>query len=177
MKLTSVAGMIVVSVTTASAHDALLSESQNQFLFSKYVTNFNKVYEVKDMFHKYAIFKQNLDMILKHNLSGESSFTMGINQFTDLTFEEFAEFVNLNKVLVETSKVASPEPTMQKKSPESIDLDLFNMNWAEQIHLPIKNQGSCGSCWAFAAASTYTYRYEIAVGTQKPILFLSLSNS
>ena len=156
MKSTSDTAVMIVA-TAVTAHGAFLSENQYQFLFSKYITNFSKAYDTKDVLGKYTTFKDNLDMILEHNRSN-ATYTMGINQFTDMTDEEFSDYANLNKILADAGDVADTEFIIQEQSLEPIG----SFDWSAIIPLRVKSQGSCGSCWAFSASSTYSYNYAIS---------------
>jgi hypothetical protein len=58
--------------------------------FTGFIHKFEKKYESLHVLEKrFEIFKQNIRNIFEHNLRSEQNFTMGINQFTDLTPEEF----------------------------------------------------------------------------------------
>lgn len=54
-----------------------------------------KEYEPEEDAKRFEIFKVNLQRIVEHNdkfSRGEVTFTMGINQFTDKTPEEFRRY-------------------------------------------------------------------------------------
>jgi len=58
--------------------------------FSLFEQKYNKNYETFiELEKRFQIFKENLQQIMIHNLNKERNFTMSINQFTDLTSDEF----------------------------------------------------------------------------------------
>ena len=58
--------------------------------FSNFIDRFERKYDSIDEFeNRFQIFRTNLRNIVIHNSDHAQNFTMGINQFTDLTPEEF----------------------------------------------------------------------------------------
>lgn len=86
--------------------------------------------------------------MIEHNEryeNGEESYTMGINQFSDLTKEEFQKFIGYKKPEIDFSEQF--EVPVNYTVPAAID-------WRSKgAVLPVKEQGLCGSCYAFSAVS------------------------
>ena len=76
-------------ITTGTSNHEVMN------LYLRFVAEFGKQYASKEhMDERYEIFKDNYEKVLNHNSSVDEegrppSFEMGINQFSDLTEEEF----------------------------------------------------------------------------------------
>jgi len=96
------------------------------------------------------IFEQNVKKIQQHNLEydlGKHSYFLGINKFADNTFEEFIQFLKPFN-LKEKKGATYLAPSNVGDLPKSVD-------WRPKGYVtPIKNQGQCGSCWAFSATGS-----------------------
>ena len=69
-----------------------LEERDEWKQFANFQERFSKRYEtIHELENRFEIFRSNLRYIISHNLENNKNFTMGINQFTDLTPEEFKE--------------------------------------------------------------------------------------
>lgn len=97
-----------------------------------------------------AIFKENVETVRHHNSLfdlGESTFRMSINQFADMTFEEFST-ANEPTIVLPDNVPFHPaffERDYNVEIPSSFD-------WRDLgIVSKVKDQKSCGSCYAMAA--------------------------
>jgi C1A family cysteine protease len=132
--------------------------------FKNWQTEFGKSYtDLAEEAHRFLVFLDNWKMINDHNVAGDRSFTMKLNQFGDLTGEEFKYYVHGHdgscvKRRTVQDRVVMVEETLNVNAPTSIDWT--NYNGASYV-TPVKNQGQCGSCWAFSTTGSIESRSAI----------------
>jgi len=134
--------LLVALAAIAVQAIAPLSQAEYEREFTAYVSNYNKAYTADAFFYRFGVFRRALDTIREHNSLGKS-WTMGVNKFTDMTSEEFSAFVGQFPAETPSNAVPFVRP-MGFVAPASVD-------WiAKGAVTPVKDQGQCGSCWAFS---------------------------
>jgi len=116
-----------------------------EHLFNKFQVKFNRRYHTmteKQM--RFRIFKQNLKIIEDLNRYEMGSAKYGITEFADMTSSEYKLRTGLWQRAADKPSQGTPAEIPDIELPKEFD-------WREKgVITPVKNQGSCGSCWAFS---------------------------
>ncbi|XP_067136548.1 cathepsin L-like [Centruroides vittatus] len=126
-------------------------------------TKFNKNYERNEEFARRLVWEENLAAIIKHNIEydlGLHSFTRGLNEYSDLTRQEFVKMMNGLKR--GANSTAKPLYTFTRLSnvvlPDTVD-------WRDKgMVTGVKNQLQCGSCWAFSTTGSLEGQHKKKTG-------------
>uniref|UniRef100_A0A7N6A4R7 Cathepsin H n=1 Tax=Anabas testudineus TaxID=64144 RepID=A0A7N6A4R7_ANATE len=130
--------------------------------FKSWMAQYNKVYNLKEYYERLQTFTDNKRRIDKHN-EGNHSFTMRLNQFSDMTFSEFRKSVLLSEPQ-NCSATKGNYFSSNGHIPDSID-------WRKKGNYvtPVKNQGGCGSCWTFSTTGCLESVTAIVTGKLVPL--------
>jgi C1A family cysteine protease len=136
-----------------------LDEGDEWKQFTNFQDRFSRKYEtITELEERFKVFRANLRNIIIHNLDHTQNFTMGVNQFTDLTPEEFkAQYVSGLKQEV-GSFGCKTYSSSASSAPATID-------WRSKGAVTsVKDQGQCGSCWTFSSTGAVEGAWAISTG-------------
>ena len=127
--------------------------------FNEWSTEYGKRYGPTERDYRISIYNDNIAKIEAHNAKN-LSWTMGVNQFADLTEDEFkARFTGGLRQAKKSLRRAAVGPFNVTANPTSVD-------WSQKGAVtPVKNQEQCGSCWAFSTTGSVEGAWFISNGT------------
>jgi cathepsin F len=162
--------------------------------FQNFIKTFNKTYSSNEELQaRSAVFKDNF-MHLESNLkTSNQSFSSGITRFFDMTSQEFhKEYLNLDLSLSEVIQSQKSKGSWMNRQDQEADLNYRDFNSKKNLKEnsnnstgrnlqtlilpesydwrlsgivgPVRNQLTCGSCWAFTAVFVIECRYALKYG-------------
>ncbi|XP_073154188.1 senescence-specific cysteine protease SAG39-like [Henckelia pumila] len=113
-----------------------------------WMRKYGRVYQdTHEKAKRFKIFKKNVEFIERSNSEGTRTYKLRVNEFADLQNEEFRATRNGYKKLPHKKSSTPFRYEGVKDVPESMD-------WREKGAVTgVKDQGQCGSCWAFSTVA------------------------
>lgn len=134
----------------------------NNYSFEKFVVDFNKKYDADEHKLRKELFENELARVKAHNAAG-ASWKEGINKYSAYTKEELKQFKGRNKGVARAHKPKYESPfNVESRHLTSLPTAVDWRN--EKVVTSVKDQGHCGSCWAFAATATLESHVALNTG-------------
>lgn len=170
-------------------HDASVLFDEESYSFEQFLSDFSRYYDNRNEYvEREHIFYENLRKIVAHNknqkvqLSGNVSsghYWLGVNPWADRRADEL--FRGYNKYQSGSARsfsldVASGRRQLRWSNSKELEEKLgFTVDRVDELPIfvdwrmkgvttPVKSQGMCGSCWAFASTAVLESHVAIETG-------------
>ncbi|KAL5844800.1 hypothetical protein ACOSQ4_010758 [Xanthoceras sorbifolium] len=162
--LSSASDMSIISYdNTHVSKSSWRADDEVMGIYEAWFVKHGKVYNaLGEKEKRFEIFKDNLRFIDEHN-SDNRTYKVGLNQFADLKNEEYRSmYLGAKKsVKKNTLKAKNSDrylPRVGEALPDFVD-------WRKEGAVAdVKDQGSCGSCWAFSTIAAVEGINKIVTG-------------
>ncbi|XP_031214774.1 cathepsin 7-like [Mastomys coucha] len=110
--------------------------------------SYEKTYSPEEEKQRRALWEENVKMIKQHTVENGlwmNNFTIEMNEFCDMTGEEIRMMTDSSSLTLSNVKHIQKRNV---KIPKTLD-------WRKEGYVtPVRRQGACGACWAFAVAGS-----------------------
>eukprot|EP00933_Yihiella_yeosuensis_P008740 TRINITY_DN114373_c0_g1_i1.p1 TRINITY_DN114373_c0_g1~~TRINITY_DN114373_c0_g1_i1.p1 ORF type:complete len:360 (+),score=67.08 TRINITY_DN114373_c0_g1_i1:77-1156(+) len=154
----------VPDVLPSPARDPILDEVMLS-RFKSFLQTSGRSYKDRETFAKrLAIFSANAAFIDDFNRRSSDGLKLGVNQFADLTRDEFRQ--TYLSSIPRRKSIQHPRKVGQKKADSIVNMNVpSSIDWRQKGAVtPVKDQKDCGSCWAFSTTGAIEGAYFLASG-------------
>jgi cathepsin L len=133
---------------------AAFTETEYQSAFVSWSQKYERMYTSEKFSEAFVAFKLNMDFVDEF-MSGDHTFEVELNQFADITNEEYQRIYLGTRVTVNYPELAFA----------SVYAPVDAVDWRNKSAVtPIKDQGQCGSCWSFSATGSIEAAHALKTG-------------
>jgi len=150
-----------VAFAAAIPLNKIVATPNDDILWDRFKSTYRRAFfDSRDESYRKVVFISNLRKITQHNeeeAQGIHTYTMAMNEFGDMTTEEF--FTKYTGYRGPRNEYLRSKNTVDLSEVVAAD----SVDWTTKGAVtPVKNQGQCGSCWAFSATGAMEGAWFIA---------------
>jgi C1A family cysteine protease len=146
---------LLVLLSAVFSVDAMINIKNE---FEDWKVTHGKAYQTElENRYRFSVFSQNYMNIQLRNKKNRT-VVLGVNKFADLTNEEFT--ANHLSKYVPKPNTKNLRPTLPNTDDLPVEIDWV----AKGAVTPVKNQGQCGSCWAFSTTGSVEGAWFLKTG-------------
>ena len=156
--------LLVTSLAASAAATANGPRDYRELTYEAYLAEQSKAYAAPaELKRRQAIFETNRLHAIRQNaafLAGTQSWWMALNGMADWSVDEFrSRRLGRNASMSSAMRSLAPASSVPIANPKAVD-------WREKkVVTEPRDQGGCGSCWAFGATETIESHAAIATGS------------
>lgn len=160
-------GLVMIGYSSSNEGTQLFLNQQldeDELSFLSWINEHSKNYPTKEEYKfRFKAFKKHMTDIANHD-EVATGIKMGLNYYSDNTEEEWKMMMGLMQPEGYQAKIDSGELDFKGPIVQS-DSTNKTVNWITKGKVTaVKNQGRCGSCWAFGAVGVMESDYAIQGG-------------
>jgi len=128
--------------------------------FDSWKLTHSKVYHPTEEMKRRDIFADNHRFIQEYNARADTTMTLGLNKFADLSHDEFKTMMTGSMNQTNELKAFLEEEAATFIPPEGIQLPQA-VDWRDHGAVtPAKDQGACGSCYSFSTTGSIEGQWQ-----------------
>ncbi|KAG6489015.1 hypothetical protein ZIOFF_050273 [Zingiber officinale] len=157
--MSSMTGLVLFSLLLSGFSSSFADVAMHE----RWMAQHRRIYkDASEKDRRYHVFKRNVDYVAAANNNASRMYKLGLNQFADLTNDEFMALRAGSRPNGANTAAASRSFGSDGNASASVPAAV---DWRSKGAVtPIKDQGECACCWAFAAAAATEAIIQLRTG-------------